>query len=98
MSGSRAGTLRRQSSRNDGPRMDESIEARVNAELQRSCYPAVREVRCQFDQGVLTLQGRVASYHEKQVAQTLIRQFLDDVAPIGNLVEVVPSEAAVWGG
>lgn len=56
--------------------------------LYASEFLALRAVRCEFANGCLTLRGVVASFHLKQVAQTLVRD-LPGVARIVNRLEVV---------
>jgi hypothetical protein len=57
-----------------------AVIAQAAAELQRSSYAAIRQVRCDFRDGVLTLSGRVPSYYQMQVAQTLVQFRLPGVA------------------
>lgn len=57
-----------------------AVVAQAAAELQRSSYAAIRKVRCDFRDGVLTLSGRVPSYYQMQVAQTLVQFRLPGVA------------------
>ena len=42
------------------------------AKLGSSGYPQLRNVRCDFSEGVLSLSGTVPSFHLKQVAQELV--------------------------
>ncbi|MBC8873608.1 MAG: BON domain-containing protein [Planctomycetes bacterium] len=72
---------------------EELIESRITADLQQSLYPAICRVRCQLNDGVLTLQGQVPSYYQKQVVQTLVRSRLNGTVVVCNRVEVVPVEA-----
>jgi osmotically-inducible protein OsmY len=48
------------------------IEERVRVQLQHSPYRAIRRVTCRFDDGELTLEGRVPTFHYKQLAQTAV--------------------------
>ena len=57
--------------------------------LQGSAYHGVHHVQCYFQDGMLILRGRVASYHHKQMAQEAIRN-LHGVNEILNRVEVRP--------
>jgi osmotically-inducible protein OsmY len=59
--------------------------------LRSSSYHAIREITCEFHEGVLTLRGRVPSYYLKQVVQELIRT-VDRVSEINNRVGVGPPE------
>ena len=84
------------------PSEKEAVEANVRWKLQRSRYPLVRRVSCEFHEGVLTLRGRVSSYYLKQIVQTLVYR-LDGVVELNNRVEVVyplrgpRTQAAAYG-
>ncbi len=56
--------------------------------LAGSSYPALRELRCSFHEGVLTLRGRVPSYHLRQVAWKLVGE-LPGVDEFVDRLEVV---------
>ncbi|HEY1786005.1 MAG TPA: BON domain-containing protein, partial [Pirellulales bacterium] len=55
--------------------------------LKASPYESVRQLRCEFDAGVLTLRGSVASFFHKQIAQQSVAG-LEGVDSISNQVEV----------
>lgn len=57
--------------------------------LQKSLYTAIRNVSCDYDQGVLLLRGRLPSYHEKQMAQEAVRG-LEGVVQVVNQIDVAP--------
>lgn len=59
----------------------------ANTCLQKSLYTAIRNVSCEYDQGVLWLRGRLTSYHEKQMAQEAVMG-LEGVAQVVNQIEV----------
>ena len=63
------------------------VEAEAQQRLGQSPYPTLRCVSCCFDDGVLTMRGRVASFYLKQVAQTAVSK-LHDVERIENCIEV----------
>jgi len=48
----------------------------------------LRDVSCDFSGGVLTLRGRVPSYHLKQLAQSHVAE-VPGVLEVDNCVEVV---------
>ena len=50
--------------------------------LRASPYKAMQRVSCKYQDGVLFLQGRLFSFHEKQVAQKT-------VAEVGGVTQVV---------
>jgi hypothetical protein len=66
------------------------VVERAETRLRRSAYPELRNVFCSFREGVLTLRGRVSSYHLKQLAQTLTGG-LEEVVELNNQLEVVES-------
>jgi osmotically-inducible protein OsmY len=63
------------------------IAETARAALRRSAYVELREVRCDFSGGVLTLTGRVPSYHLKQLAQVAVAA-VPGVVAVDNHVEV----------
>jgi osmotically-inducible protein OsmY len=63
------------------------IEEAARARLQHSPYRAVRRVTCEFNDGMLVLQGRVATYHYKQLAQVSVAG-LNGVQRIVNDIQV----------
>jgi osmotically-inducible protein OsmY len=60
----------------------------VEDRLRHSDYLELRNVSCDFHEGVLTLRGRVPSYHLKQLAQAIVSEF-DGVFQLNNYLEVV---------
>ena len=65
----------------------------AQAKLRRSSYFELRDVCCDFSGGVLTLQGRVPSYHLKQLAQVKVAE-VPGVLEVENRVEVVVPRAS----
>jgi osmotically-inducible protein OsmY len=63
------------------------IEEQARVRLQHSPYRAIRRVSCRYDEGVLTLIGRVPTFHYKQLAQTAVTD-LDGIRVIVNEIEV----------
>jgi osmotically-inducible protein OsmY len=65
--------------------------------LGQSPFIAIRAIRCEVQDGVLTLRGSVASFYLKQVALSVVRE-LKQVRAIHNDVEVgvAPSRACLW--
>ena len=60
------------------------VAARI---LSNSSYLAIRYVNCTFQKGVLTLGGRLPSFHLKQLAQTAV-QDIEGVLQVENRIEV----------
>jgi osmotically-inducible protein OsmY len=59
----------------------------AQATLRRSSYFELHDIACDFSGGILTLRGRVPSYHLKQVAQTAVAD-VPGVVEVHNRVEV----------
>ena len=71
------------------PKEKQVVEAAARARLQRSLYPELRHVSCEFHEGLLTLRGRVPSYYLKQVAQTAVYR-IEGVGELNNRLQVAP--------
>ena len=67
----------------------QAVTERAQRCLQKSAYTAIRNVSCEYDQGMLFLRGRLTSYHQKQAAQEAVRN-LEGVVQVVNQIEVVP--------
>jgi osmotically-inducible protein OsmY len=65
----------------------EEITAIAQQMLRQSSYFELRDVSCEFSGGVLTLRGRVPSYHLKQLAQASVAS-VPGVVEVHNRVEV----------
>jgi hypothetical protein len=50
-----------------------TVEKAAHKRLAKTGYRSLGSVDCQFDEGTLTLHGKVPSYYHKQVAQEAIR-------------------------
>lgn len=55
--------------------------------FRQSSYTALRDLRCELREGVLTLQGCLPTYHLKQIAQKLAVE-LEGVREVINQIEV----------
>jgi osmotically-inducible protein OsmY len=61
--------------------------------LRNSAYLELRNISCDIHEGVLTLRGRVPSYHLKQLAQALVHE-IEGVLELNNQLDVVaPGDA-----
>ena len=69
---------------------EEAVAAAAEAQLRHSAYIGLRDVRCRYHRGRLTLQGRVSRYYLKQVAQSLVGR-LTEVVDIDNRLDVASS-------
>lgn len=67
--------------------MKKLVEADAERRLRQSCFRELHHVGCEFRDGVLTLWGRVSSYHMKQMVQTLVLG-MAHVSQVQNEVEV----------
>ena len=65
--------------------------------LRESSHRSLWAVACDYRTGVLTLTGRVASYHVKQLAQTIVGK-IDGVERVVNRLEVPELKPAVESG
>jgi hypothetical protein len=65
----------------------EIIQQEAQMLLQESPYRELWEVACDFQEGVLTLQGRVPSFFLKQIAQSILF-VMERVERINNCLEV----------
>ena len=65
----------------------------AQAALRRSAYCELQNVSCDFSGGILTLQGRVPTYHLKQLAQASVAE-VPGVVEIHNRLEVTASRSA----
>jgi hypothetical protein len=66
------------------------IQERAARALRQSAYPPLTTLCCEFHDGVLTVRGRVPSFHLKQITQVLLRD-VEGVGVIDNRVDVVDS-------
>ena len=66
--------------------VDDITEA-AQVRLRHSPYRTIRSISCRFDDGVLTLVGRVPTFHHKQLAQTAVAGLLG-VNQVDNQIEV----------
>jgi osmotically-inducible protein OsmY len=76
----------------------QEIAEMAQTALRRSSYFELHGVSCDFSGGILTLRGRVPSYHLKQLAQATVAD-VPGVVEVHNHVEVVmprPSQNHDW--
>jgi hypothetical protein len=67
----------------------EAVADRAEGCLRGNAYLALKNVSCDYREGVLTLRGCLPTYYLKQIAQTAVGG-LDGVQKIVNLIQVVP--------
>lgn len=63
------------------------VEQAVEAALQQAGYYALKQIRCEFDRGMLTLCGSVPSFYMKQMAQAAVSR-VSGIELIDNQLEV----------
>lgn len=63
------------------------IEA-IGRALCSTGFPALREVMIEIHQGIIVLGGRVRTYYQKQVAQSIVRQ-VEGIRGVSNRIEVL---------
>ena len=66
----------------------EAIQALAEGRMRQSGYYELRDVSCDFHEGVLTLRGCVTSYYLKQLAQSLVFHLVG-VEELNNRLEVI---------
>jgi osmotically-inducible protein OsmY len=64
-----------------------SVADTAETRLRKNSFLALRNISCEFANGVLTLDGCLPSYYLKQVAQEIVSGVLG-VAQVVNLIEV----------
>jgi hypothetical protein len=65
----------------------------AQAVLRRSAYFELHDVACDFSGGILTLRGRVPTYHLKQMAQASVAE-VPGVVEVHNRVEVMSARVS----
>lgn len=66
----------------------EGVAAGAEVRLRSNSYLALKNVSCEYHEGVLTLRGCLPTYYLKQMAQTAVAR-LDGVKRIVNEIEVI---------
>jgi osmotically-inducible protein OsmY len=74
-----------------------TVEAEAERRLCKSSSFVLRNIACQFRDGVLILNGQLPSYHYKQMAQELVGQ-IGGVRQIENQIQVVSPDSSTWLG
>ena len=72
------------------PFIPEDVVAEAKERLKMALYPPVRNVFCDYDDGVLFLHGEVPSFFEKQLAQEAVFK-LNGVTRVVNEIKVAGS-------
>ncbi len=67
-----------------------SAEELAESRLQRNSYPSLRNVSCEFQEGVLVLRGWVPTYYLKQVAFSAVAG-VEGVERVVDQIEVAAS-------
>ena len=63
---------------------------RAESRLRSNSYLALKNISCEFGDGVLTLRGCLPSYYLKQIAQETLAPF-ERIAHIDNQIAVIAS-------
>jgi hypothetical protein len=73
-----------------GASVQTSVEQQVRERLAEDCSYRFyfKDITLHYDQGVLTLQGRVPSFYLKQVLQTFVKD-IPEIVRVDNQVDVV---------
>jgi hypothetical protein len=75
--------------RPSGADVAEVVE-RAESQLRRNAYVALKNIGCEYHDGVLTLHGCLPTYYLKQLAQEAVAR-IDGIGRIDNQIAVVPS-------
>lgn len=67
----------------------EQVVRSARDRLGQSGYGPLRDIRCDYAGGVLTLKGRVPTFYLKQVAQVTVKD-VQHVRQVDNQLEVTP--------
>ena len=70
------------------PKDGDDVAKAAEARLRTSPFSALRNVLCEYDDGVLILHGRLGSYYHKQLAQETVTS-VEGVVRVVNRTEVV---------
>jgi osmotically-inducible protein OsmY len=72
------------------------IAERAESELRRNGYVALKNISCEFHEGILTLTGCLPTYYLKQVAQEAVAR-VAGIERVDNRIDVVsPSRGATF--
>ncbi len=77
----------------DAPGLDDSASRpttlgdQVATQLRENPFPTLKRIRCEVQEDIVVLRGRLPSYFLKQMAQTLCGQVLG-VRSVRNEIEV----------
>jgi osmotically-inducible protein OsmY len=72
-----------------------NVAERAESELRRNAYVALKNISCEYRDGVLILNGCLPTYYLKQVAQEAIAR-VDGVQRVENRIAVLsPSSRLV---
>jgi osmotically-inducible protein OsmY len=74
------------------PFLDGSVAEKAENRLRANAYLALKNISCEFREGVLTLRGCLPSYYLKQVAQEAVVA-TEGVERVENYIEVASSAA-----
>lgn len=69
------------------PNRDRHLQNAAETALQQSGYHSVGKLDCEVVDGTVVLSGRVTSYYQKQIAQTVVMK-LDAVKEVENRLQV----------
>jgi hypothetical protein len=61
--------------------------------LCESPYPDIRRVHCYLRDGIARLEGRLPTYHQKQLAQEIVRRAVGVHSVVNHIVVAKPSDA-----
>jgi osmotically-inducible protein OsmY len=65
-----------------------AVNDRAERRLRGSSFLALRNICCEYHEGILTLRGCLPTYYLKQVAQEVVAE-VEGVEKVSNRIEVV---------
>jgi osmotically-inducible protein OsmY len=75
------------------PAEDQRIAAEITERIRQNPYAAIRQLSCEFREGVAILRGSVPTFHARQVAIELARA-VDGVQVLDDRIQVISSGKA----
>jgi len=79
------------------PLSSSRVEAEAQRRLRSGSSYALRNVACEFHDGILSLRGQLPSFYHKQRAEELVQQ-IEGVQRIDNQIAVADADSSTWLG
>lgn len=80
------------------PNRPPDLARSVQRQFQQSGYLALRQIACEYTEGVVTLSGRLPSHHLKQIAQAIAMKAVGGRDVVNQIDVILTSNASrQWG-